>query len=209
MKSTKEIKVTKEILFKVVTKALENADQLLDEARILLDNEKNARAYTLYQLSIEEVGKVALAFHFILSGNYEVAKDKKDFVDAFMDHKSKTKKAIGIDFMLIMCSENLNLSRDMLTEMHKQYESVNVSNNMKNYSLYTSIVGDDVLLPSEIIDKSNASEIGYYAQLRYNAAKLVYGSAIQNFESFKAAYDKLDFEKVAFDNHELIKKLRI
>ena len=50
-----------------ITLALENAAQMIKEGDLLFENNMFARAYTLYQLATEEVGKSRLLFSLIIT----------------------------------------------------------------------------------------------------------------------------------------------
>lgn len=62
MGSPHTIKMTKEILNSYSQAALDNADELLVEASLLLDHDHMARAYFLAVACIEEAGKALLCF---------------------------------------------------------------------------------------------------------------------------------------------------
>lgn len=59
--------INKDTLINCVEKCLQNARELFDEAEILKKYKKFPRAYTLYHLSIEEIGKVF--FNFSISNS--------------------------------------------------------------------------------------------------------------------------------------------
>ena len=55
-------KLTRELLDNYQSAALVNAQQLADEASLLLEEEHYAQAYFLYLASIEEIGKAQISF---------------------------------------------------------------------------------------------------------------------------------------------------
>ncbi|HWQ95122.1 MAG TPA: AbiV family abortive infection protein [Gammaproteobacteria bacterium] len=62
MQKVRDYKLTAELLDSYQHAALDNARELLDEARVLLSNDYFARAYFLSLASIEEAGKAYIAF---------------------------------------------------------------------------------------------------------------------------------------------------
>jgi AbiV family abortive infection protein len=60
-----------------INKSLDNASELYDDAEILFKLKRYPRAYTLYQLSIEEIGKVSIIYNFLLFRNIQNISEKK------------------------------------------------------------------------------------------------------------------------------------
>ena len=145
--------MTNDNLLEAVEKALQNAEDLFDEAIILKNHEKTARAYTLFQFSIEEIGKAAMTFYFALHGNLKNEKEYKTFLKDFRDHKIKTEVSQGVDFMFVMMTEGNDFTKKLLHNLLEKDNnlSLNLSNNKKNYSLYTSLIEDKFYAPLEVI----------------------------------------------------------
>ncbi|MBI5915264.1 MAG: AbiV family abortive infection protein, partial [Bacteroidetes bacterium] len=84
------MKITKEILIDAAKKSLENAKELVVDAIILEKNNRKERAYTLFQFSIEEVGKAISSTLMIFTKGYNDVDRTKEYVRFFKDHKFKT-----------------------------------------------------------------------------------------------------------------------
>lgn len=196
-------------LLQAVEKSLVNAEQLFDEAIILKNHHKIARAYTLFQFSIEEIGKAAMAFNFALHGDLENRKEVDGFLKNFRDHKIKTEKSQGLDFMLIMISEANEFTKKLLNdflERDKQF-SLNLTNDMKNFSLYTSLVNKKFSLPEELISKKDLEEIELSATLRLRIAKPFFNFGVKNFDTLDETKHLFDEEKALKEGAEKLKTI--
>lgn len=165
-----------------VIKALVNAEELLEEAVILSKYNKIARAYTLFQFCIEEIGKASLTFQFVMYSNISDNLEVKKFLKNFTNHKEKTSSSMGVDFMYALTTENSGLSKKILDNYILQYDKINDSNNNKNYSLYTSLIESKFYLPSEVISKKQLDDIAFFANLRLKIAKSFFELGVQNFD---------------------------
>jgi len=201
------MKFTKELLLEVVSKAVVNAGQLVDEAKILKEHQKFARAFTLYQLSIEEIGKASMAFSFLLFGNLGDDEEQKLFSKEFRDHKTKTKRATGIDLSIARTIDNREVSKTLILNVVKQYGEVDKINNYKNYSLYTSLIDGAVCLPSEFINQQLVEDLGFYAQIRFEASRQYFEAAIRDLDELVKAKDAMDFDKILQENEEFMKDI--
>ena len=94
--------LTKELLIVAMNKSFINAGQLIEDALILKENQRYARAYTLFQLATEEIGKSLLTINFLLFKDYTNKKSQQEFLKEFRDHKIKASISTGIDFLMTM-----------------------------------------------------------------------------------------------------------
>lgn len=201
------MKLTKEILLEAISKSVGNAGQLVDEAKILKDNKRFARAFALYQLSIEEIGKASMSLGFLLFGNIEDATEQKQFLREFREHKTKTKRAMGIDLSIARTIDNRQFSKVLISNVLKQYEEIDKINDYKNYSLYTSFINGTVCLPSEVVTQTLLEDLGFYAEMRYLASKQYFEISIKNLDSLVKAIGKMDFDKVMREGEKFIKEI--
>lgn len=82
--------------------ALENAQDLFDEAKGLAIFEHYSRAYTLYQLSIEEVGKCIILLRALIEGSLGVNIDYHYLKSlGYFDHQSKTRTSLGAESVML------------------------------------------------------------------------------------------------------------
>ena len=145
-----------------------NAIRLIEEADGLLIFERYSRAYTLYQLAAEEIGKFVLIFHAMLDFYNGIVIDEKYFEDkAFRDHKPKTKKSLLIELIVIEHFEKyIGHETGLKQKIWDDYENVNELNNRKNQSLYVSIKDDKFVFPDSIITKDMVNNIGLLTKIR-------------------------------------------
>lgn len=185
------MKLKKEDLLVTIEKSLTNARELYKDAKILKENERFERAYTCFQLCIEEIGKAALTYQFLLDD--DLSKSGK-FLKDFRDHKTKTNTAIGIDFIMLKMIKDPILKRKILFNTNIQGENLEEFNSHKNYSLYTSIINGKAFLPSEIITTKKLNDIEFYATIRLQISEQFYKVGIREFEKVLKAHKELDKE---------------
>lgn len=202
------MKLNKNDYFDAIEKSLSNAEELFEEAEILAKYNKYARAYTLFQFCIEEVGKAALTFHFVLYGNIDDVQATKQFNKDFVNHLTKTNNSIGIDFMFALSAKQSAFTKKLLKEMMFEYnDDAKVSNNYKNYSLYTSLIEKKFYQPSEIITKERLDKIAYYAELRLKIAKPFFSTGILNYDKLFETRNDIEKEAMSIETQKKIEEL--
>lgn len=201
------MKLNKNEYFEAIEKSLSNAEELIEEAEILVKHNKNARAYTLFQLSIEEVGKASLTFQFVLNGNIDDIGETKQFFKKFLSHTTKTESSKGIDFMFALNVGNTPFTKKLLKDLMFADEEVNISNNYKNYSLYTSLIDDKFYKPSELITTDRLGKIAHYAKLRIKIAKPFFKIGIENYDVLFETRNDLDVETMSIETQKKIEEL--
>lgn len=148
---------------------LDNAKQLQEEAYILYVFEHYARSYSLYQLSIEEVGKCIIfltALLYLLKGKMV---DEKLLMDlGFRYHQKKTLGSLGAEKILLdFFQKYSNTDLSVLYEdLEWEQKNINVTNDLKNNSLYVSIIDETFQTPKDLITKEMVEEIAFKADLR-------------------------------------------
>lgn len=182
-----KVPTDKKDLFLLIEKCLQNAQELFEEAMILFENKKSPRAFSLFQLSIEEIGKTALIYSFIkeeVKSEIIIEKFWKDFTN----HKIKTKKSISYDkmfeFILPDITNDKKLIKDYSEEILNLTSKVHLSNEYKNFSLYTSFYDNWFYLPSELITEDLIFEIKNLCQIRLNISKQFYKISKTKIEEF-------------------------
>lgn len=193
--------------FDAIQASLENAKELIEEAEILVNHDKIARAYTLFQFSIEEVGKASLIFNFVLRGDIENIVEINSFKKSFRSHTTKTKISQGIDLIFALMSEKSDLTKKILENWFVERDKVLISNDYKNYSLYTSLIANKFLKPSEIITKEKLDHIAYFAKLRLQIADPFFRLGIENFDAIYEHRDNFNKEEVFSEGAKKIKEI--
>ena len=178
-----------------LTKTIENAASLFNDATLLTENERYARAYTLFQLSIEEAGKSLILYNCILEffQGKEIDKNHLD-KKGYRDHKSKTKESLKLELtalLLFRDSGNGNDISDLLDELVKDSKSINQKNNQKNASLYVSLIGSNFIAPNESISKSDVSKIAETALIRLKLIEAYSKEVLNNLDRTKKLADGL------------------
>jgi AbiV family abortive infection protein len=142
------------------SKIIENAQELIEEAELLLKNNKNARAFALAHLACEELIKFNLLFPiaFELARDHNI--DWKGTDTRLNNHLVKIRGAIFLDFIRKLPEGGVYQAE----ELSQQMSTSKKLNDMKNYSLYASQVGHDYVKPSELIDNQAAMERVSYAR---------------------------------------------
>lgn len=165
-----------------IDKSLSNARELIAEGDILLEGNKFSRAYCLYQLATEEIGKSRLLFALIMNRQIGESINYKDTDREFTHHQTKSKSALVFEIIafLVMYSNQHDKSAD---ERKKRFQEAisNVENEndvqelnfFKNASLYVGLHDGSFVSPSEIINKEMAFGLRENALIRLEAGKMV------------------------------------
>jgi len=176
-------------------KFLENSNELLEEANILLKNKRYARAYSLAHLACEELAKIIM----ITKIAYNISKGENTYWEKFnkrlKNHKEKIKYIFAIDFIF-------NLTINNKVEVQRYFDDlkfVKHYNDLKNYSIYVSNIGNAFNKPSEIFDNEFVKGYVKLANNRFNFIKkietLYYGKLAkilksEDFKHFREIIDK-------------------
>ncbi len=195
----------KETFKQIAQKSIENAEELFKDAHLLDKHNRKERAYTLYQLSIEEVGKAIEALLFILNENYKSEDEVQIFKTKFFKrHKEKTLKSMGVDIMIaeVVSKGNVEIALNILEDSKKDADSINEINNYKNYSLYTSIInGSEVKKPSELISIERLNKIREVSKNRVDAAKAFVFTGLENLEELLKYSKENPFGELDIDEY--------
>lgn len=123
--------------------ATRNAEELLDEAKLLFSKGHYARGYALAMLCNEEIGKAMIISRLIYT-DISDSKGLKSFWARFHSHHSK----LGDSMMLLAWDAADTASwrwvRKNLTELKKAHQS------LKESSLYVNYENDRFTLPSDV-----------------------------------------------------------
>lgn len=142
-------KFAPEKLFSGRQKALKNALEIFEDAKILFEAEKWARCFFLIQIAIEELGKYGIIVTSTISAIHG-SLDWKRFWRRFKDHKNKTRHLLVLEnlrgFINDPLSELLNTEADIKYAKSQEY--------VKLQSLYCDVDDNgEFFAPSEIVTK--------------------------------------------------------
>jgi len=140
-------------IFAASSKIMENAQELIEDAALLLEHHRNARAFALAHLASEELVKFQLLFPVALELARDHRIDWKKVDKIVRNHHVKIRGAILLDFM----REPPQGGVYQASELSQQMSASGNLNDMKNFSLYTSQIGHEFFKPSESIDAQTAT----------------------------------------------------
>jgi len=155
---------TRKILEDALLNALSNAEELYQEAVILKDNKRYARAYTLFHLSIEEIGKVFIIYKYLLGNDYS-DDQMKEFEKEFKQHKVKIDFATNIDVLANWVNEG-GLTAEILEKATYSKKQIDDLNDLKNLSLYSFFHKGSSFKPSDMIEDKDVEQIHFIAEYR-------------------------------------------
>jgi len=180
--SIKEIEKTR-------IKFLNNARELLEEADLLSENKKFARAYSLAHLACEELAKIIMVSRVA----YEVARGKnidwKRVNRRLRNHKEKIKDILALDFLYSSKTEN----NEDVKNFYKDIKMTKYYNDFKNYSLYTSLIGDKFYKPSELFSHEFVKGFIKLAHNRFNAVEKF---TLLSKDRLKKLFDSQEFKQL-------------
>jgi AbiV family abortive infection protein len=169
-------------LEKGIEKALENSEDMFKEGEILYKNECFQRAYTLYQLAIEEIGKSKLLFSLIIDQLLGKEVNFKEINKDFTHHQTKSKSSVYFEVaaLLIIHSGGEDSAEkrkakflDSFGKLQEEIQFINGLNNNKNNSLYVGIADNKFVSPKEIITKEMATELRTNTLVRLETSKAI------------------------------------
>jgi AbiV family abortive infection protein len=187
--------MTEEKILQGLPKIIENAQALLSDADFLFDNQRFERAYSIYQLSIEEIAKAFHLINVIIFDDLLLADVQNSIRKVFKDHKFKSRKSVGMQYLLISYFKDINLDtyERLVHENFKEYESIEISNEKKNHGFYASLINNLIAQPSELIKIDEVKRIRTIASLRVKYFADLITAEIQVFEKIKTKMSNLDF----------------
>ena len=169
-------------------KALINADRLVEDAKILLENNSWARAFFLSQLSLEELGKYIMLMSVASNPHYE-RMDWKRFWKMYRFHKSNTKDIPLLEFLFA----EMKSLKDLKARLKRFQEIENVPESIRIVSLYSDFHKNSFYDPMEVITNELATFWVSVAERYMNLIKsfderIVGVKSLQNLRKKNAAH---------------------
>ena len=164
--------LTDDLLLEIIRKSLLNVQSLIDDGDLLLQNGRYPRASVMYQLANEESGKALLCFLRLIFDYNNYSDHLAEFNESFFDHIAKSKKVMVVDFFFarVLYQGKPKEMKDFLINKKEILGNMNAYelNDMKNYSLYTSLKREKVVIPDELITEQIATNMQLIAKARYS-----------------------------------------
>lgn len=201
------MKLTKDELLEYAKKSLENANELIVEGNLLLENNKYARAFTLFQLSTEETGAALLIIESILFDTYKKKKQQNALWNQIRNHKIKIKSSQRIDLLLAKTIADEKLQKTLLNNYIKQSEEIDNINNYKKYSLYVSFIDKKTVKPTEKFNKKIVDDFKFYAEIRHATTKQFIEALVNNLDEIVKKIKEIDSNDFINNPPQEIKKL--
>ncbi|MEH7444831.1 AbiV family abortive infection protein [Bacillus sp. JJ1122] len=144
------------------TKTYFNACGLLEEAQLLLDNDKYARTYLLAHISIEEFARCIMLASASIKFKVR-ALDTKKLIKRQTNHQSKIQVAYSFVEKLKQFKSPLSVEdrMEILGHFDKVISDDDIQklDDLKNASFYTDQYENQTKMPSEVITSEKANEI--------------------------------------------------
>lgn len=194
------MKLTDEILLEGAKLAYENAKDLIDEANLLFDTYYSPRAYGLFQLSIEEVGKASMLLEACIFNTCTTQKESNKLIKEIRDHKTKTKHSQKFDLFFASLIKEVKIKKVLINNMYKQGLEIEKIDNLKNYSLYVSFLKNKFKKPKNIISYKSIENLKFYAELRYAVASQLHEICLGGIDKFKELAKNGEIEEQLLKN---------
>lgn len=195
-----------------IPKIIENAVSLFSDATLLEENQRIERAYTLYQLSIEEIGKAFMLIGSLIFENVNDSGIQKKLKEDIKNHQAKSKKSIGLDVFLqeFMRAKDVEKYEKLVLKSFDEFENTNSINEKKNSSLYVSFNGNKFLKPSECVTIQDLTKIKARASYRIFIGEKLFPAIIDKAELFKEKMIEFEFDKlkVSKEQQDEFKRIR-
>lgn len=190
-------KLKPEKLFEGRKKALQNAKELLEDAKILFKANRYARSFFLIQISTEELGKYGIMVTSSISAIHGSLNWKR-FWKRFRDHKNKTEHLLLFEDLNWFLNEK---QKELFkTKENKEYSAIQEDTKMK--SLYSDFFIEEFIIPSQIINKSLCETSLNLIENRIELVSSFENEIASKFnlenlrpEDIESFYDKLNISK--------------
>jgi AbiV family abortive infection protein len=173
--------------------SLKNAESLIEDAEFLNNIGKLARAYTLFQLATEELGKTRLLVSLLFSVKSGKEINYKKIKEEFLHHETKTKGSMifeQVALLLLFAEQNDDASRNTIKmayqDLKNEMNNVKILNERKNLSLYVSVIDKKFILPDDYITQDMVDNLSFNANVRLKASTPLLNNVIDNFETISA-----------------------
>lgn len=178
-------------------KCLSNSKSLLSDADYLFEDNRFARAYSIYRLSIEENQKSNMLIRLIIEKmiNKDFSKEEKIYYNRFFtDHLFKI-KASGIEeYIFIDFFNKYSLKIDKTKEqILNQISNPRQIDILKQYGFYTHLINKKFKEPSDFISKEKCYKIQQESKLSLSKSRTFVEMFLTSPEVFIRKITNMDF----------------
>ncbi len=155
--------LTHTMILKGFQNCIQNAQELCEEAELLLNNKRYARAYALTLICFEEIGKLLV----LLGGAYHGPRDKALWRKFWKRFRSHALKRTRVSLM-----EMLSLSSVTPEQTFREMKFEPETEGLKQSALYVDYRDGDITRPSELWGESSRSLVETALKNARNRLKL-------------------------------------
>jgi AbiV family abortive infection protein len=165
------VDLDKEEIKKGINKCYNNSKLLLDDADLLLINNRFARAYSLYILCIEEIQKTNILFRILLEKENNkkfTEEDKIYYLKFFSSHIYKIKAAAVQNSYYNDFAKKYDLTIVKTPkEIRNEFNNPKQKDILKQYGFYVSLVHKKFEEPKDMIQTENCEKVKKEAKLSF------------------------------------------
>jgi AbiV family abortive infection protein len=136
---------------------LQNASELVEEAKLLFSNKRYARSFFLSVLALEEASKRDILWQAIFLGEDE--KEWKEFWNKFLNHDIKITTMLW-DHITVYSNKGKNTPREILSahlrEMKRAEGEAKEISSFKEWAMYVDVIDGQPIMPSQVVDRKFA-----------------------------------------------------
>jgi len=168
-----------------ILRVRDNARELLDEAKLLRENNRISRSYTLAYLSCEETGKLSILLGAATKTILDITVDWKKTRKRFHSHESKAGQSFGLAKSIPIIFEAAaagQRSIDLDDILIKAAAGILVGPALfehRNSSMYCNLTEGAFTSPREQINESMADQMIEFASNHVTAANAILGDSIE------------------------------
>ena len=173
-----------------ITLCTKNAKELFNEGCLLFDNGCVERAFTLFQLSIEEIGKSKILYSLLLNTKMKFEINWKEIDAEFFHHAKKAKASMNYELVAIIVLAWGKKDKEDISGYKKYIDTlisengVNATkaNEMKNNSLYVGYANGKFSAPRDVITKENVESLRYTLAIRLAASDTILNAFVGDID---------------------------
>tara|TARA_R110002050_G_C8807459_1_gene503358 strand:+ start:224 stop:814 length:591 start_codon:yes stop_codon:yes gene_type:complete len=178
-------------------KCLNNSKSLLSDADYLFKDNRFARAYSIYRLSIEENQISNMLIYLIIekSINKDFSiEDESFFKNIFTDHLLKIKFSLIEDCVFFDFFEKYSIKQHKIKkQILSQISNPRQLDIFKQYGLYAHLINNKIRLPSNFISKNKCYKIQQESKLSLSKSRTFVEMFLTSPEVFIRKITNMDF----------------